>query len=247
MAISSTGVSVQQPHQVQQAVLPQPNAVVTPQQPLLFGGADSVEFNVVPKQPLFGSKLDRNPSVGYQIDSMIDYFQMAQAQRALTQQSLALTAQGDTTSHVTFYADMHDDLKWPAMLNGLVDAIYMTDRPVDVALRTDAGPMALKMLVSATGNRYMLPEARLDFGEPIGSIRGTQKNMNNRQQIVAEDIRTLEWEIMQVAGVSIREQFSQDLRRKEEFNPLMALAYGSKGLINAVIVGEDELLTRNAI
>ena len=226
------------------AAIPAVKSIGQPQFSAASRSADSLTL----QQPVrFGSKLDKNLSVSYNLSDDIGYFHMAQIQQALMRQSLTLAAKGEADAHVTFFADMDNDPRWPAMLNGIADTIIMTDRPVDVAVKTYAGPMGLKLLVSATGKRYMYPAAVLQFGEPYASAKGTMKQMNNDLQIFSEDQRTLEWEVMQAAGVASRERVRADLQKGEDYTSLMALAYGKKGLVDAVVVGENELLTRSAL
>lgn len=204
--------------------------------------ADTVSFRH-PGALRFGNILNKNHGLRLPLDVDLNLDQSAQVQRAVILKSIEKKALGDN-SHLTFFVDSAPDFNWPAAADGLADALRMADVPVDTVIKSYLGIEGLKPFLSATGKRFMYDRARIVMGPPQGWYNGPVHEANARVRLYNEKQRDLEWLIMDRAGKSSRTEVIEDLRRGEQYNALTALAYGSKGLVDAVIVGEDDLLTR---
>jgi ATP-dependent Clp protease protease subunit len=129
-------------------------------------------------------------------------------------------------------------------LKGLSDVLTMCGQKVDTLVKSHTRIDGLHLLQFATGKRYMNRYAAIEMGPPSARSFGPVKDARSRLRIYNEHQRNLEWLLMQRAGKTNRKNVYQDLQSADTFNALRSLAYGKNGLVDAVVVGEDKLLTR---
>lgn len=128
----------------------------------------------------------------------------------------------------------------------LADVFRLVDRPVDVVVRENLNDLGMLALQSATGKRLMYEGAMLALG-PVQEMANYQRNDDHAvdREWSNEYVRDLEYAIMKRAGVRSRAKlYWQDLNGAAWLNALQALAYGQKGLVDAVVVKFDRVVTR---
>ncbi len=170
----------------------------------------------------------------------------AQLQKALLMLSADKKAQGDDSS-ITMELDTfalgnsHGILPG---LNGFTDTLLMVDHPVNMLVSATAPAEALRPLMSATGKRYMNSRARIQMGPLQAYHGGPVRDSNADTRLYQENWRNLESLIMSRSGKTDRASVQQDLARGRTLNALESLSYGDQGLVDAVVVGPDTVLTR---
>lgn len=208
---------------------------------------DSLTFQH-PK-PLFGNKLNLNHSIHFPYELKLGFEQSGQAQLALMLKSLELAGKNDK-SHLVFVVDMianegsPQNVRLPAPLKGLTDALSLCNQTVDTVVKGHTDIKGLPVLQAATGKRYITQYATIEMGPTIAAVAGPIKDARARLRLFNENQRNLEWLLMQRTGKTNKKQVQHDLQSGETFNALKSLAYGKNGLVDAVIVGHDQLLTR---
>ena len=194
----------------------------------------------------FGNQLIRNHGLRMGLDIPMDLDQSAQVQRALILKAIEKRAKNDN-SNLTFFIDASPSFKWPAAADGLADALRMSQVPVDTVCKSYLGIEGLKPFLSGTGKRFIYDRARIVMGPPKGWYNGPVHESNARVRLYNEKQRDMEWLIMDRTGKTDRAEVQNDLSRGDQVNAISALAYGTKGLVDAVIVGEDEVLSRKTL
>jgi ATP-dependent Clp protease protease subunit len=129
------------------------------------------------------------------------------------------------------------------------DNLLLVGRPVDTFIQSDAGPRALFPLLTArmlnNGSRfYMSKEASIALG-PYETFRGgTLHSQLTQREYANEFFRDLEALIQTTTGKTDRAQINRDINSARNLNALESLNYGKKGLVDAVLVGTDQVLSR---
>jgi ATP-dependent protease ClpP protease subunit len=201
---------------------------------------DSIKLS----SPQFGSRLVQNHGVKFPLDVKLDFEQSGQAQHALLLKCLELAAKGDK-SHLLFSMDMWSKVdQIPERIGALADTLTMSARKVDTLVEGYTNITGLRVLQTASGKRYMNQYSSLMLGQPEANVFGHVKDARARLRRFNESQRELEWLVMNRSGKTSLKKVYKDLHSGENINALSSLAYGKKGLIDAVIVGEDQLLTR---
>jgi len=199
-------------------------------------------------KPLFGNRLLLNHGIKFP-DIKLSFDQAGQAQHALTLKSIEMAAKNDK-SHLLFSINLGERDKkapWTAPLKGLADSIPMFFHAIDTLVEKHASVDGLRLLQSATGKRYMNQYAQIGLYPPESHFYWYTKDARARLRMFNEDQRDLEWLIMQRTGSKDREAVSKDILSDKTLNALSSLAYAKKGLVDAIIVGNDQLLTRPSL
>jgi ATP-dependent protease ClpP protease subunit len=232
------------PHAVQKTSPPMPSQL-SEQKPSALT-KDSITLK---GSPQFGNRLLLNHGLKYPRDVKLNFEQAGQAQHALVLKCIDMAAKNDK-SHLLFSIQLGEREKmspWTATLKGLADSIPMFSHPIDTIVEKHATVDGLRLLQSATGKRYMNQYAHISFEPPESHFGGYLKAARARLRLFNEDQRDIEWLIMNRSGNQNREAVFKDLHSTKNLNALSSLAYGEKGLVDAVIIGNDHLLTRPSL
>ena len=137
------------------------------------------------------------------------------------------------------YGDNQSD---PAALG---DTMLLIDRPVDVVVKSIATQELTRALLMATGKRLIYPDTKLSFG-PVWqhATDKRDRDLQVNRHLYNTYLRDYETLIMQKAGVSERKTIAEQMDAEKTFSALEALMYGEKGLVDAIIVGPERVLTR---
>lgn len=214
---------------------------------------DSVQF----KNVQFGSILNRNHGIHFPHSAKYTYGDSGQLQRALLIKVLEKKKAGDT-SNIQLYLDSGSGgVPTAAGPLAMADSFRLIDTPVDVVIRTIGSIQALWPYLNATGNKIMYDRARIHLGPVKGSYSGKAKDANLKVRGYNEATRNLEYLIMKQAGIKVapenRANVTADIFAAKQLNAIEALAYGNKGLVDAIIVSkenpsdEDMVLTRSVL
>jgi ATP-dependent Clp protease, protease subunit len=127
----------------------------------------------------------------------------------------------------------------------LADMFTLIDRPVDVVIKSATTPDGMFALMSATGKRFMYPGATLIPGA-LRTGTGYRKNKDFQvdRSLFNTYMRDLEYRVMDKTGVKDRAQIHEMLMSDREYNGLEALGFGKKGLIDGILIGHDQVITR---
>lgn len=116
--------------------------------------------------------------------------------------------------------------------------------PVDVIVQGMGASCGSWLLCSATGNRFATPNARIMIHEAASSIpEAPAQSFNEAADFLQQATR----DYVQIVADSSGRPFKDvwlDFKLDNWFNPLEALMYGEKGLIDGILVGPDKLITR---
>jgi ATP-dependent protease ClpP protease subunit len=139
----------------------------------------------------------------------------------------------------------------PESILALADAITLIGRPVDAIIQGSPGSISLFPLLTArlnpSGRLYMGQHADLNMGPFTTEFGGTLHDSHIQRERRNEFIRDLETLIMITSGEKNRSKVSNDLNGGKALTPLECLAYGSKGLIDAILIGDRFVLTRQQL
>ena len=130
----------------------------------------------------------------------------------------------------------------------LADSVALTGVSVDPVVKTAIGLSELPLLLTANGHRFISPKAKIHL-EAQGYF--THHTNNTDLQIFRRLIN--EWKqntislIADKAGLSDRKKISEALLKGKSLTAIEALLYGTKGLIDGIVVGPDKIITRTTL
>lgn len=195
-------------------------------------------------EPKFSGLTDEKYSVTLRWSDAIDADVASAVLRNLQLQDALLSKIGDD-SNLQLNLDSIQNNGYPLIEeSAMAESFQLLTRPVDVIVRSITAGTGIKTLQTATGNRLMHDRAELNFETtvfPHGRARNSQALMTN--ELNEEYLRELEQVLMSRVGIS-RKQANQLLNSGISFNPLEALNFGKKGLVDGVLVGYDQVVTR---
>lgn len=131
----------------------------------------------------------------------------------------------------------------------LADVLALVSRPVDVIVKENVSTEGVMALQSATGKRLMYENAYISLG-PVNGGAPYMRNDDHavRREFQNEYTRDLEALIMDKTGYSDRNKlYYEEMNRAYPKNSLQALYFGEKGLVDGVLVGHDQVVTRNTL
>jgi ATP-dependent Clp endopeptidase proteolytic subunit ClpP len=228
----------------------------------LQGIASTTPRNVSPLNHLarispqirFGNKLlDDDYVVKHPIDTEVNGSSAAQTLRLMMLRDWIKRDQRDP-SKLKYTLSAHGST-WFHHEAALGDNLLLLDRSVDTLIQGHAGPASVFAMMMARmadsnlppderGRCYMSQDATLQMG-PITHGLGEK---NHDQQILRENAnenaRAKESLIMEVTGETSREKVYGQLISNRQHNAAQALWYGKRGLVDAVLIGHDQVLTR---
>jgi hypothetical protein len=141
---------------------------------------------------------------------------------------------------------------WNTDEAALADNLILADRDVDTVIQGHAGPasvMALMMtrMMNGTGRRYMSKDATLNLGPVEMGLSGKNHDQQIRRELNNESLRDKESLVMLASGETDRKKVNDYLNSGVDFNALESLAFGKHGLVDAILVGRDKVLTREGL
>lgn len=203
-------------------------------------------FASQPPTVKFCGLLNEDYHAEMRINEAINPTSVSALKRALLLRNMVKKAKGDTSTLKLFLdagnAEGHRNVSRAA----LADMFRFIDRKVDVIVKENLDQYGMMALLSTTGKRFMYDGARLSLG-PIQDGASYMRNDDHqiRREWNIEYTRDLEYLLMSRTGVTDRSKvFWDDLSSARDYNALQALHYGTKGLVDAVIVGFDQVVTR---
>jgi len=160
-------------------------------------------------------------------------------------------AEGDT-SHLTYSIEsIPDNGSSISGVTAMADNLTLLGHPVDTFIQSQASAPALLTLQNTRLNPnarfYMGKNAVITFSPGLRFMIGKNPDIQITREFLNEFQRDLETLLMHTTGETSREKIHEDLNSKQEYNALQALAYGKKGLTDAILVGKDKVLTREKL
>lgn len=130
----------------------------------------------------------------------------------------------------------------------LADAASLSGTTFDSIVKTGIGLSDLPMFLTATGNRFMSPKATISLEAPGYFQFGAN---NTDLQIFRRLINELKQNTISLiadkAGVVERKQVTEAITKGKELTSVEALLYGTKGLIEGIVIGPDKIITREKL
>jgi ATP-dependent Clp protease, protease subunit len=168
---------------------------------------------------------------------------VAQIQRALLLQRYAKNTR---TSTLKFYIGPSESNKYRYQDQAaLADALLLISHPVDVLCKAALSVDALKGFLSATGKRYMFAGATINMGV-VTTTAPYAKNKDSqvRRQLFNDYINDLIELITLKTGETDRSKIYAHLVSAKTDSALEALYYGEHGLVEGILMGPDQVITR---
>lgn len=127
----------------------------------------------------------------------------------------------------------------------MADSLRLINKPVDIILKSSTDKEGLMLALSATGHRLMYPGAEFDLTPKLMLVEGQANRESQIMRMVRNDVgKALETLIMDKTGETDRKKVHQQLNEVTRFNALQSLAYGKKGLVEGILVGQNQVITR---
>lgn len=204
----------------------------------------------------FGLKLlDDDYVVEHRIETPVNAFTSARTLRFLMMRDLIKRDQGDTGK--LKYSLNADQAFLDEHEAALGDNMVLLDRGVDTVIQGHAGPATVfALMMSRVVNDmglppeerskcYMSQNATLRLGPVTMGLSGKNHDQQINRENANESVRDKESLIMMVTGETDREKiYFRDMNSRRQYNSLQALWYGKHGLVDAILVGHDKVLTR---
>lgn len=193
----------------------------------------------------FGGLINKDYSVGIRQDAEIDEQRVTILLRDLLLRNLIKTGEGDRSTLKLFLDPGFINPSNFTIQGAMADLFHLIDRPIDVIVKANCGYDGIQTLLSATGTRYIYPGAELYLGPTlIYQSDSTVKGLKVSQRLYKDYVNSLKSLIVEKAGMHDPEQLRKSLQDSKPINALQALWYGEKGLVDAVLVGHDKVITR---
>lgn len=209
---------------------------------LVSNGLDSLTLSA----PRFSGLLNEDYHTEIRMSEPINPATISAILRSLMRQHWIKQANGDTSALKLFIDDGGSNSFLDTSRAALADVLALIDRPVDIIVKSEMGNIGMMALQSATGKRLMYDGADISIG-PVqnGAPYARNDDHNIRRELSSEYVRDLEHQIMTRTGITDRSKlYWEDLNRNVNLNALQALVYGQYGLVDGVIVGYDQVVTR---
>lgn len=197
-------------------------------------------------QPRFSALINEDYNVIWRRSERLNAKTISAALQAMLSHNAIKKAKEDPSTLKFFLDGIDSNNDDPVDRAALADTMALTDRPVDVIVREVAGNLSMLALQSATGKRMIYAGGEIILG-PAEAFAGYKRYDDHEvvRELQNEYVRDLEYKIMQRAGIKDRAYlFNNDLNSSFQMNSLQALAKGENGLVDAVIVGFDRVVTR---
>jgi ATP-dependent Clp protease protease subunit len=139
----------------------------------------------------------------------------------------------------------------PSAVFELSDMLSLLEKPIDAVITSSSGKAGLSILTHPNVRSFMMPQSTLVFPpESDGVSFLPQKNNSIQTERWLRDVshEHLTYNVSEKAGKFDQKEFSNMLKAKDgqkSLTSLEALNFGEKGLINAILVGNnDQIITR---
>jgi ATP-dependent Clp protease protease subunit len=195
----------------------------------------------------FGHQLTRNDYVvTHGAGTFLNSDTAAKTLVALMQSSLFKLSQGDS-SRLKYNLQAHGG--YLGDMTATADNLLLLGRPVDTIIQSSAGmastfALQTSRLAGVGGNVYISKDATLQLGPMKGIGYGTNHDWQISREHVNEYIQDLISILQLTTGENDRSKLFRDLNSAKELNSLQALAYGKNGLVDAILCGKDQVLSR---
>lgn len=219
---------------------------------------------VIAPQIKFGHQLtERDYTVTPNPDSEMNAYMASKTMRALQLRDL-YKKQEDDGSHLKLDLNVLNGIPTSGE-QALADNLLFLERPTDVLVDHEAGPASVPTLMmtrlyngllrdasgsGATqqgGKRFISRHASISLGPMSTIMGGDNKSIQIRREKFNEEFQMRAALIMLATGETDHDKVVEDLSSSQEFNALQSLAYGEHGLVDAILVGEDKVLTREGL
>lgn len=147
-----------------------------------------------------------------------------------------------------------------ALSMSLANNLLFFERPLDTIISGAAGPASVPTIMlsrlydgykltnapaNQTGKAFMYPTALFKLG-PVNAIAGGGENqvVQARRKISNSHLGKRLAMFMKATGITDIKQAHKDLTSAKEYTALEALAYGEYGLVDGILVGRNQVLTR---
>ncbi len=146
-------------------------------------------------------------------------------------------------------AVLRDGFSW------LGDMLLLLGKPVDVIVYSEIEKTGLSTLVNTGltgGKAFMMPNALITLHASNNIIDRTQEHfkIQTAKRLSDQSLNSLASLVMKKSGATNRELVLQDLKAMQgnkTWNALQALYYGKSGLIDGILVGHEQVITRSAL
>ncbi len=118
---------------------------------------------------------------------------------------------------------------------------------VDVIVQGMAASCGSYLLSSATGNRYATPLARIMVHQAASGLRMTSNHAGNQESDNTHALNTEYAATVAKASGRDLDTVRKDFRQDTWLNPLEAMFYGSKGLLDGILIGSNRVITRENV
>ncbi|MBY0402375.1 MAG: ATP-dependent Clp protease proteolytic subunit, partial [Cyanobacteria bacterium] len=127
----------------------------------------------------------------------------------------------------------------------MADTMTFVTRPVDVVVKSAITSDSLKTLLSATGKRFMYPGATIYVGaSETAAGYAKNKDAQVRRKLFNDYLRDLHTLIALKTGKTDAKEIHADTMSNKDYNALQSLYYGKNGLVDGILIGFNQVITR---
>ncbi len=212
---------------------------------LLTPQADTVSFTATKPSVLFQGALHKDYNIEMRMPVPISRATTAKILREFLIKDLSKTADKDP-SNTKFFFDGNGTAQHSFQnMMAMADNMNLSSRPVDLIVQSHLGAKGLPTLLAATGKRLAYEGASFTMG-PMTAGTPSEKSEDTlfRTELTQEYNRDIEHLIMSRSGETDVEKVRHDLTRGEGMSSMQALAYGTEGLIDGILIAGDRVITR---
>jgi ATP-dependent Clp protease protease subunit len=198
--------------------------------------------------PRFGHTITNDYVVEHRPRVPVNAYAVSKTLRAHVLRDLAKREQDDPSN--LKYALNADQAFDPIDEAALGDNFVLLDRDVDTIIKSQAGSAAVNALMmtrlmNGTGKRFISQDGSIALGPSLMVSGGKNHDEQINRELTNEYLRDKEALIMLATGETDRAKVNRDLTNLQILNALQSLHYGKKGLVDAILVGKDKVLTRH--
>jgi ATP-dependent Clp protease protease subunit len=200
-------------------------------------------------QPVIQKSIFNDRAVELRGYHKLNAYTVVQIQQALVMQRLAKDGEGETNSSVKLVLGPSDANRYRFQDQAaLADCMVMVRGEVDTLVTSALDVDGLKAFLSATGQRYMAAGAELYMGVLNHSIPyDKNRSQQVRRKLFNDYARDLILLVHEVSGEDNLDKIYRDLLSARGLSALEALNYGKHGLINGIVIGQNQIITRDKL
>jgi ATP-dependent Clp protease, protease subunit len=188
------------------------------------------------------------------LEDDVIYFNDAFTDETAEQISAALLALFDkkieqrNTSHIKILENSPGGSVWAGQALRSTIKSMASKIKVDVIVEGMGASCGSWLLCSATGNRFATPNARVMIHEAaLGISENVPANTLNN---IMDHLDQMTMDYIGIVSDATGREFKEvltDFNNDTWFNPLEAIMYGPKGLVDGILVGADKVITRQNV